>query len=792
MLLLKKPSFALRVSCAIGIAALSSLILPSTSRAETPKYVEGQALVRWHTVALAQSLSSPNEQKESNLFRQWAKNIIASKLEKTFKGATVKQVYPNVGWALVEFPKTVKIDKGVSMLRNAFGSGNAVPNGIARIASTPNDSEYSQQWWTSKIKAPFAWDASTGTSDVIVAVLDTGSKLNHPDLEPNLWKNSGEIPNDGIDNDGNGYVDDVYGINTVNLPQYSEYERGMAPNDTDGHGTHVAGIIGAVGNNGTGIAGVNWNVRIMTLRFIGDSGYGSESAILEGIEYILMMKKRGVNIRVSNHSWGTNTKSSAIESAFKKLNSAKILNVCAAGNGTTYYNGANNDAWPNYPSSFNNTSIIAVAATDENDNRATFSNYGAKSVDLAAPGVDILSLGITSPTTYMDGTSMATPIVSGAAALLLSTQPKLTVSSLRSKILKSVDAVPALKKVVATGGRLNLARLMGQSRVTISGETYFSEKIGKTKYKRLLAGTKVQAIFNKSKAVVATTYTDSNGQFSFVDLPVGAYTFTPTLSGYKFSNKKATLADKKTPSLLKLEGKPTASTYSISGRATDLNNNPVSGVNIFVNDSAEPAAVTDSSGDYVLNYRAEGTYTLRAESPNTEWQASASSVSLPTTTGASLPNATINFTVESSDNEAPLIAITSPVNGASFSTAPLTASGTASDSTNVAKLYFILEKRVNNDTTYYNWSTSNWTTDFSASGTIKEVAQSGKNVNWSLNLPVQAIADYSLMAWGEDTYGNETSIGSEALSNWSVTDASGSGSGTSASGWMSRFSIKRN
>ena len=213
------------------------------------------------------------------------------------------------------------------------------------------------------IDAPEAWEISTGSSEVIVGVIDTGVDYNHEDLAANIWINPGEIPDNGIDDDGNGYVDDIHGINSIT--------GSGDPMDDHYHGTHCAGIIGAVGGNGKGVAGVNWTVKIIGIKFV-SGGIGLDSDAVESINYAVGLRNRGVNIRVLSNSWGGGGFSQSLLDAINQANSAGILFVAAAGNSSS-----NNDASLFYPASYDTPNVLAVASTDHNDNLSSFSNYGA-------------------------------------------------------------------------------------------------------------------------------------------------------------------------------------------------------------------------------------------------------------------------------------------------------------------------------------------------------------------------------------------------------------------------------
>jgi subtilisin family serine protease len=328
-----------------------------------------------------------------------------------------------------------------------------------QVMTTPNDPQYGSQWdlenvsqtggvADADIDASAAWDVTTGSGSTIVAVIDTGVDYTHPDLAGNMWVNTGEVAGDGIDNDGNGYVDDVYGYDFIN--------HDSDPYDDQGHGTHVAGTIGAEGDNGIGISGINWDVQIMALKFLGADGSGSQS---DAIEAILYAVHNGA--QVINASWGGDPYSQALFDALSQARDAGTIFVTAAGNGDIFGNGIDNDTTPFYPANYDLDNIVSVAATDANDFLATFSNYGATTVDIAAPGVDILSTLPGGGYGLNSGTSMATPHVAGVIALVRDLHPEWTYDQVIQQVLSTVDPLPQLVGLVATGGRLNAAAAVG-------------------------------------------------------------------------------------------------------------------------------------------------------------------------------------------------------------------------------------------------------------------------------------------------------------------------------------------
>lgn len=323
--------------------------------------------------------------------------------------------------------------------------------------SQPNDPNFSEQWGLNNlgqnggteradIDALKAWQVTKGSEEVVVAVLDSGVDYRHSDLAANIWTRPDNIPQ--YTDDEKGTFNDIHGFDAADeLPD---------PMDDNGHGTHCAGIIGAVGDNGIGIAGVNWNVRIMPLKFLGSGGSGTTENAIEAINYAIERKKAGVNVRVISASWGSTAYSKALEDTIRAAGDAGILFVAAAGN-----DGTDTDVWPHYPSSYKLPNLISVAAVDRNDTLTSFSNFGVKSVDLAAPGKDILSTWIGDEYREASGTSMATPFVSGVAALLIAQSPNITVKQLRKKLIDSVDLRDDLKGKVASGGTLCAANALG-------------------------------------------------------------------------------------------------------------------------------------------------------------------------------------------------------------------------------------------------------------------------------------------------------------------------------------------
>lgn len=389
-------------------------------------------------------------------------------------GVTIVKDYPYAGGsALLEIngaptAKTGKLPAGetkesvyqrvnhiVEKLTESGLVDYAEPDHVMQASSIPNDPRYNELWGLEKIQAEEAWDFieqnNPNPAEIIVGVIDTGVDYTHPDLAANMWVNPGEIPGDGVDNDNNGYIDDVYGLDTKN--------NDTDPMDDHNHGTHVAGTIAAIRDNSEGIVGVTPNIKIMALKFLGDrtDGRGATSDAIELVNYTLMMKTQyGVDISLTNNSWGGGAFSDSLKEAIEASNEQNILFIAAAGN-----NGRNTDIELFYPQSYDVDNIISVAATGNNDNLAYFSNYGEATVDIAAPGVSILSTTIDNTYSYFQGTSMAAPHVSGAIALLLSHEPLLTAAQVKERLLRAADSVPeTLSGKIAHSRRLNVKRTL--------------------------------------------------------------------------------------------------------------------------------------------------------------------------------------------------------------------------------------------------------------------------------------------------------------------------------------------
>lgn len=341
-----------------------------------------------------------------------------------------------------------ELRKRIETLRKSGRFEFVEPDYVLRTRITPSDSAFtSGALWGLRndsvlgadIQASDAWDITTGSTNVIVAVIDTGVRCTHQDLAAQMWRNPGEIPGNSLDDDHNGYIDDVFGINAITGTGN--------PADDQGHGTHVAGTIGAAANNGNPHVGIAWNVRLMACKFLDSDGSGYTSDAIEAIDYAIAN-----GARIINASWGGDAYSQALFDAMSSATAQQVLFVSAAGNDSI-----DNDLYPSYPCSYDLDNVISVAALDRTDKLSEFSNYGKNSVDLGAPGVQIFSCTSASDSSYLslDGTSMAAPHVTGTAALLLSQFPNSGVLELRQRLLTTIMPIPALSQATLSGGRLN-------------------------------------------------------------------------------------------------------------------------------------------------------------------------------------------------------------------------------------------------------------------------------------------------------------------------------------------------
>lgn len=417
-------------SAALGaVVSLALLLWPlkiATSDPGTGDHVPGQVLVKFRSHA------SPSER---------------AAIRRELGGHTLKKL-GGIDVELISLEGST-VEEALERWGAHAGVEYIEPNYVVRALVLPDDPMFPDLWGLrntgqtggtpdADIDADEAWDVGTGSHEIVVGVLDTGVDYNHLDLTGNMWHNPGEIPDNGVDDDGNGFVDDYLG--------WDFYNGDNDPMDDNGHGTHVSGTIGAVGNNGVGVAGVCWSVRICPIKFLGWNGYGTTAGAIASVEYAI-----GAGVNILNNSWGGGEYSRALEEAIESARDVGMLFVVAAGNSTS-----DNDLYPHYPSSYQVDNVVAVAATDFRDALADFSSYGLTSVDLAAPGVGVLSTAPGQRYEWGSGTSMAAPHVSGAAALLWSLYPGMNADAVKERLLATTDPVPELSGKCVTGGRLNV------------------------------------------------------------------------------------------------------------------------------------------------------------------------------------------------------------------------------------------------------------------------------------------------------------------------------------------------
>jgi subtilisin family serine protease len=364
------------------------------------------------------------------------------------------------GMFLITAPKTWTADQVVTSLTAAHRGVTVLgPDIRYELALTPNDTQFNSLWGMNNtgqtggivdadIDAPEGWNTSTGSSSVVIGVVDTGIDYNHVDLNDNIFTNTLETPGNGLDDDGNGFIDDIRGWDF-----FSNDNDPMDVNSSS-HGTHVSGTIGAEGNNATGVVGVNWDVTLIGMK-IGSTGSGvSGAAAVSSMNYLLSLKNRPVqpvNIKATNHSWGGGGFDGSMNNAIANHNAAGILTVCAAGN-----NGSNNDSAPFYPATYNQPNVISVGNLTASNARNLGSNFGQTTVDLFAPGTSIQSTMRNNTYGQLTGTSMASPHVTGIVALLSAVAPGGTNLAIRTAILNGVETVASLATLCVTGGRADL------------------------------------------------------------------------------------------------------------------------------------------------------------------------------------------------------------------------------------------------------------------------------------------------------------------------------------------------
>jgi subtilisin family serine protease len=568
----------------IFIAASSSNISATSSQGDLSDDILTGKDIKMTAESIISQMGSDNYREGEVLvkFRSGVQASSSLKVHDAVGASAVKRYAGVSNLELVELPEGLSVKDAVVQYMSDPNVEYAEPNYVRHVAAVkpiiPNDTYFRDQWALrntgsyaggtrgADIEAAKAWTVSVGNPNVVVAVLDTGIDFTHADLAGNIWRNLGETScNDGIDNDGNGFIDDCIGWDFTTCDQFADNNdtcvapktRSDDPMDDNGHGTHVAGIIGAVGNNGNGTSGVMWTVQLMPIKVLNEFGQGQDSDIIAGIDYAILERSRGVYIVAINASFGGSSFSQAVLEAIQRANDTGILFVAAAGNGINNDGlASNNDLIPFYPASYNLPNIISVAATDQDDRRVPFSNFGLNSVHVAAPGVYIWS---TVPTwwseffgfgilEFMEGTSMAAPHVSGLAGLLFGyyngfQNTAFDHSQVRQTILNYVDRKPTLEGWIQTGGRINAYRsissLLAPTILKVKSASSSAIRLkwrdnatGETGYKveRSTDGTnftEIRTLSANTKSCIDSTVTEDTTYFyrvrAFNDIPgVGA------------------------------------------------------------------------------------------------------------------------------------------------------------------------------------------------------------------------------------------------------------------------------
>ena len=461
---MRKIYSALSLSAILGVTVSCGEMIEnelavsdSVERVAQEAFVPGQLLIKYKTANQGSRISQ-------DILALIQANVVEEIKTEAISVANARKGVPTGDLLLVE--SKLGTLEAIERLRNMPEIEYAEPNWIYQHFATSNDPYFTsgQLWGMSAngnqfgSRAATSWAANkTGSSTVYIGIIDEGYMYTHEDLAANAGVNPGEIPGDGIDNDGNGYVDDIYGWD------FDGNNSSLFDGTGDDHGTHVAGTIGGVGGNGIGVAGVVWNVKMIGAKFLGSRG-GTTSNAIKAVDYFTDLKTRhGLNIVATNNSWGGGGYSQALKDAIDRANAAGILFIAAAGN-----SGTNNDATAAYPSGYTSENVIAVASITSTGGLSSFSQYGATTVDIGAPGSGIWSTvpvavgkgknaTIGSGYASYNGTSMATPHVTGAAALYASLNPGASASQIKNALLSSATPTPSLQGKVATNGRLNVS-----------------------------------------------------------------------------------------------------------------------------------------------------------------------------------------------------------------------------------------------------------------------------------------------------------------------------------------------
>ena len=429
-----------------------SILRPVSAKRQRPQFASDRLLVKYRT-----------QVEDREIERDITERMLPA------SSSQIQSLHTNAlgKFYVVKLSNGLSVEEAASILRQSPNVEYAEPDYyLYPTDTTPDDPLFTTEWGmfnsgppTGKsgadINAPKAWDISTGSDDVVAAVIDTGVQLTHPDLAANAWVNPNEIAGNGSDDDGNGFVDDINGWNFFD--NNNQVFDPVVDQGQGGHGTHVAGTLGAVGNNATGVAGVAWHVKLMVLKFIGqqpDGSYmGQTSDAIKAINYAITERKRGINLRVINASWAGRKNAQGLHDAIAAAGNAGIVFVCAAGNGDIGFDNDDPDfalypaAWSDIPT------LISVSALDDQDNLAFFSFFGHQTVGVGAPGVGIMSTLPINSYGQISGTSMASPHVAGIAVLLAAHEPSLTPGQIVQRIINTAKPVLTLASKTISSGR---------------------------------------------------------------------------------------------------------------------------------------------------------------------------------------------------------------------------------------------------------------------------------------------------------------------------------------------------
>lgn len=426
----------------LPVFASATTDLGSAKAAKSPDYSSNKVIVAYKGDA-------------TTAMRRSARSSVGARISDRNQDETDDRLSAIAGGRLAVYDLSrMSVKDAIKKLNADPAIAYAEPDYRLKIALTPDDPDYGQLWALNNtgqnggtagadISAEDAWDITTGSHDIVVGVIDTGVDYNHEDLSANIWTNPNEIAGNGIDDDNNGYVDDMHGINAIT--------NSGDPMDDQGHGSHVSGTLGAVGNNGIGVVGVSHNVSIAGCKFLAADGFGSTTNAIKCVNYMVDLKTNGgVNLRVLNNSWGGGGESQALSEAIDAAEAADILFVVAAGN-----DGTDNDSIPSFPGNYPNDNVLTIANTTRTDSLRFDSQYGLTTVDMGAPGTSILSTIPGNGYATYSGTSMAAPQVAGAAALISSIKPDLTAVEVKQILMDSGDPITALDGITVSGNRLN-------------------------------------------------------------------------------------------------------------------------------------------------------------------------------------------------------------------------------------------------------------------------------------------------------------------------------------------------